>query len=360
MFQREIDQIINPGLWRHSAPTSASASIGPSAIASAIETADPRLRTRWIPLESHVAADVWVEPRIDPATGVPYVIDFNQVFVDPATGAINGRRAYGPPTLNPVGLVPFIDMFHRTLSLPGLWGTWIMGLVALFWAFDCFVGAWLTFPRGRPFLSRWKTAWTIKKGASPVRLNMDLHRAGGLWLWGVLLIIAVSGVSFNLEHQAFEPVVSMVSPISENAFEHLPMDFARPKAPAFGFDEAVARARALADIPADVASSGLYYAAEIGGYGVAFGEAYRPGLGVTWVYIDAIDGHLIEVTRPAHGTGGDVFAQLQLPLHSGQILGLPTRLIVFFAGLATAGLSITGVAIYVVKRRARTKAKRPR
>lgn len=350
VFQREIDAAINPDLW---AVAGEGPRLSPDQIAQRIEAWDPRLRARWIPIEPGKAPDVWVDARIDPATGAPYTLAFNQVFVDPATGDIKGARPYGGwwPTVDT--LIPFIDMLHRTLTLPGLWGTWLLGIVALVWVFDCFVGAYLTLPRGGPFLEKWRPAWGVKRGASRTRLNLDLHRAAGLWLWGVLLILAITSVSFNLKHEVFEPVVSMVSPITENAFEHRPFDYANPATPAFGFDRAIQHARSAGNIPTEVASSGLYYAAELDGYGVAFGEPYKPGLGLTWVYIDGQTGALIELVRPGQGTGGDIFAQMQLPLHSGQILGMPTRLIVFFAGLATVGLSITGVLVWAHKRRAR-------
>ena len=48
-----------------------------------------------------------------------------------------------------------------------------------------------------------------------------------------------------------------------------------------------------------------------------------------------------------------MFAQLQLPLHGGRILGLPGRILMSLMGLAVAGLSITGIVIWWRKRRAR-------
>ena len=45
--------------------------------------------------------------------------------------------------------------------------------------------------------------------------------------------------------------------------------------------------------------------------------------------------------------------QAQFPLHSGRILGLPGRILVSLLGLAVAMLSLTGVVIWMRKRRSR-------
>lgn len=47
--------------------------------------------------------------------------------------------------------------------------------------------------------------------------------------------------------------------------------------------------------------------------------------------------------------------QAQFPLHSGRILGMPGRILVSLLGLALAMLSLTGVVIWVRKRRARVR-----
>lgn len=38
--------------------------------------------------------------------------------------------------------------------------------------------------------------------AGGYKLNFDLHRAGGLWLWAMLFILAWSSVAFNLSEAA--------------------------------------------------------------------------------------------------------------------------------------------------------------
>jgi uncharacterized iron-regulated membrane protein len=53
---------------------------------------------------------------------------------------------------------------------------------------------------------------------------------------------------------------------------------------------------------------------------------------------------------PFEGTAADIFMQLQFPLHSGRIAGLPGRILISLLGLVVAMLSITGIVIWAKKR----------
>lgn len=97
--------------------------------------------------------------------------------------------------------MPFIFTLHENLHIPGVWGAWLLGGVALIWMFDCFVGAYLTLPHGRLSLRKWSPAWKVKAGAGRTRFNYDMHRAGGLWFWALLFMLAFTGVSFNLHEE---------------------------------------------------------------------------------------------------------------------------------------------------------------
>jgi uncharacterized iron-regulated membrane protein len=85
---------------------------------------------------------------------------------------------------------------------------------------------------------------------------------------------------------------------------------------------------------------------------VRFGKDHVPGLGNAWLYFDGTTGVGVGGHVPGEGSAGDLFHQLQYPLHSGQILGLPGRIVICITGLAVTMLSITGVVIYARKRRA--------
>ncbi len=56
---------------------------------------------------------------------------------------------------------------------------------------------------------------------------------------------------------------------------------------------------------------------------------------------------------PWVGTAADIFVQAQFPLHSGRILGLPGRILISFMGVVVAALSVTGIVIWLKKRKAR-------
>lgn len=333
-------------------------------MARIVEAADPRVRARWIPAPARPdrAADIWVDWKADPATGVAPAPAYNQVFVDPTSGVINGHRIYGACCLQRHNLIPFLHQLHSTLYVLGTTGPIILGIVAIAWMVDNIFGFYLTLPKGakgRAFWSKWKTAWTIKKGAKTERRTLDLHRAPGLWIWALLFITAISSLAVTLKHEVFEPAVNVFSSITEPAYEARPMRAPKDVVIAtLTFDDAIAKATAAAhgaDIRADF--WGAYDAAEMGVYGVAFGNEANPGIGPSWVYLDSIDGRILDVIPSTGGTAGDVFTRVQLPLHTGNIGGLATRILMCAAGLVVVLLSITGVLIWASKARARRRVR---
>jgi uncharacterized iron-regulated membrane protein len=86
------------------------------------------------------------------------------------------------------------------------------------------------------------------------------------------------------------------------------------------------------------------------------GDHGAAGVGPPILYYDGVDGRLIGDRQPWKGTAADLFVQAQFPLHSGRILGLPGRILISAMGLAVAALSVTGVAIWMRKRRARLRS----
>jgi len=381
-WDHEIDGWLNSALYdtRSRGPFK-----DPFALAAAVEAHDPRVRVAYLPLgfEPGHTSTYFVQPRTDPVTGRPYALGYNQVFVDPVTADIRGRRNAAAVSLKPETLMPFLRKLHYMLHVPAMWGQdrvgyWIMGAIALIWLVDSFVAFYLTTPRRlktprdaparhrKPgsWWNRWQPSWAVRWRAGGYKLNFDLHRAGGLWIWPLIIVIAFTSFSLNLYKEVFYPVLSLVSKTTPGPSALRPLAplgaYIEPK---LGFREIVAAADAQARQRGwDTPLGGVFYNARGGFYNVSFfsHESHddSDGMDLSNLYLDGQDGHVIGSNRPWEGTAADVFVQLQLPLHGGRIIGLPGRILMSLMGLMVAMLSVTGIVIWARKRRARLAPRR--
>jgi uncharacterized iron-regulated membrane protein len=374
-WDHELDDVLNPHLMYAQSKGQGTA-LPALDLAKTIEARDPRVQVTWLPLDPEPGGTLafGVEPRLDPATGKLFEPHYNQVFVDPVTGVEQGRREWGAVwPITRETFVSFLYVLHYTLHIPAMWGIdrwgiWLLGVVAVLWTIDCFVGFYLTVPAKpvsakaqKSFWARWKPAWQIKTNASAYRINFDIHRAFGLWLWGVLFTVAFTAFSLNLYSEVFYPVMSKISKVTPSPFDlRKPADINSPIIAKKTYAEILQTAQA------EGAKRGwkdpvgaLFYSKEYGIYGAGFfapgGDHGAAGVGPPYLYYDGLDGRLVGDRQPWVGTAADIFVQAQFPLHSGRILGLPGRILISFVGVVVAALSVTGVVIWLKKRKARVK-----
>lgn len=362
-WDHELDAWLNPQLFQAASGAHAGAAKPGLELARQLEAQDPRLRVNYTltALEPGHTALLSVEGRPDPATGKAFEPGFNQVAVDPVTGAIQGTRQWGAVSLTRENLLPFLYKLHYTMHIPDGWGielgVWFMGIIGIVWAADCFIALYLSFPNWRS----WRKSLAFRWREGGHKLNFDLHRSGGVWVWLLLLVLALTSVSMNLPTQVMRPLVAQFSTLSPNAFDsRTPQPPGKPVEPLLTREQAVALATTEAarrgwTLPA----GGVFYSSAYGLYGVGFFEADNDhgdgGLGNAWLYFDGRDGTPAGGVVPGTGSAGDIFLQAQFPLHSGRILGLPGRILISAMGLVVAMLSATGLIIWLRKRRARVR-----
>lgn len=73
----------------------------------------------------------------------------------------------------------------------------------------------------------------------------------------------------------------------------------------------------------------------------------------TVIWIDQYSGKILAYLNPYEYTAGETFLNVLFPLHSGEALGLPGRILVLLSGLALPVLFVTGVIRWLQKRRAK-------
>jgi uncharacterized iron-regulated membrane protein len=392
-WDHELDEWLNPHLFDARIADRSAEPLPALALVDKLEAADPRAKVTYFPLahETGHTAQFGVEPRLDPATGQPYDLDYNQVFLEPSTGEVVGKRFWGRISLDSENLLPFLYKLHYSMHIPDFnnidrWGVWFMGVVGIVWLFDGFVGFYLTLPQRlrrnvsagaavsdavlddapagagrRSWWQRWKPAWQIKWSGSAYRINFDVHRAFGLWLWLMLLVIAFTSVSMNLGNEVVRPILSTISSLTPDAFDdRSPAPLDKPITPQVAFAGAIDKARqeALRRGWTEPAGS-AFYGQQYGIYAVMFfapGEEHGSSGMVKMLFVDGNDGAIVGGRVPWEGTAADVFMQLQFPLHSGRIAGLPGRVALSIMGIVVAMLSLTGIVIWFKKRQARRVA----
>jgi uncharacterized iron-regulated membrane protein len=281
--------------------------------------------------------------------------DIDEIALDPVTGAELGRRQWGNISQGRINLIPFLYRLHYSVAAGDV-GSWLMGVVALLWTVDCFVGFALTWPRGsRRWWPRWRKAWRISAASQP-RLVYDSHRASGLWLWPILLLFAWSSVGFNLP-QAYSPLMTA-------ALGHGPEIPVQPAitGPA---DWPAAEPLGRAALARMAAREGLTHAAPAwlrldraaGQWIVGFrSERDLTGAHAAGRLYLSADGRELGVRLPTGQSARTTVESWLFGLHMGAGLGLWWRIALVPIGLGIAALSVTGVLIWWRKRRA-TRAK---
>jgi uncharacterized iron-regulated membrane protein len=359
-WDHELDEWLNPHLYQ---ARTAGTPLPALELAKRIEAADPRVRVTYMPLdvEPGHTFTASVSPRVDPKTGQLFEPGYNQIALDPATGEIQGKREWGKVSLTRENLLPFLYKLHYSMHIPegyGIeFGMWFMGLIAIAWVVDTLVALWISFPNWRA----WRRSFAFRWKSGGHKMTFDLHRSGAMWVYLLVLMLAITSVSMNLREQVLRPVVSVFSDLTPSPFaSRVPAPPTQPIEPSVSNERVIDQARAEASRRGwTQPAGGLFVSPDFGIVGVGFFEVHNGhgdgGLGNPWLYFDSRTGAPAGHDVPGTGSAGDIFLQSMFPLHSGRIIGVTGRVMMSVMGVVIAMLSVTGVLIWARKRRARVQ-----
>lgn len=238
----------------------------------------------------------------------------------------------------------FIFELHYALLLHET-GVTLVGILALFLMLSLITKLLLWWPLTVKLLQ----AFTIKRGTSTYRFTFDLHKTFGVYSLLVLAAVLLSGVSMNLP-TAFAAVVTFFSPATRTDVAEI------HSTPASSAPIDVAQAVAIVE-QHSLAGQLNWLSAPDGKEGVyVISKRDVPELNSYWserqITLEQYSGRILDIRAPtSRRTAGETFLDWQWPLHSGQAFGWTGRILVFLSGLACPVLYVTGLILWLKRRR---------
>lgn len=271
--------------------------------------------------------------------------DDSWYFFDQGSGKVSSNNgAFSHPLLD------LILQLHTNLLL-GEPGRYITATASLIFALTSLMtGIYLWWPRT---VSRLKKAFIVHR-SNPKRFNFDLHAVSGTWFSIPLLIMALTGAYF-LYTEPLQKVVDWVT-LSEPAPADIwnnEIQYSVPELPMLTATEAISHIAQhnpglyprniwLTDDP-----NGTIYAGYQASKQLETGAQYR-----VFLQLNPYDGSVLGSYDPATlPRGAALMANWLLPLHFGEFGGILTRLIWFIGGLLPMLLTITGIRIWLARKR---------
>lgn len=257
-----------------------------------------------------------------------------QVFMDPYTGKILGSRS-------PVTVLTTIHMIHLRL-LMGPPGGNIVAIATGVLLFLVLSGLYLWWPLKRV---------TIKWGASARRIHFDIHNTAGIYSAAFLLVLGITGIVVHFD-DSFEKYLheqAGTKKISKNlpsTGQHGERRVSPDQAVAIAL-EALPGAKPLSlSIPGN--PKGSYLVA------VRFPEDLTPG-GRSWVNVDQYNGRVLGLQNSRTVAAGTRTIIINRAIHTGDLFGYPTKILVALSSLMLVIQAITGYYMWWKKLRVRQR-----
>ena len=323
-FEGDIDHWLHPGLWYVSA---AGAKLPQEELVRRVEA-------RMAP--AHVAGiQMFRDPRL---AQVMQLNDRSTVVIDPYTGAIRGRFQ-GPSRT--VQVLAMIHQVHLRLApQPREWpkfapiGKQIISYAGLLLVVLVPTGLLLWW-RTRRASVNWSRSW--------FRACFDAHHAIGIYAAAFLFVAAVTGVLIGFD--AGEEAIYAVTGSHPPSFDKPPPSTPAPGAARIEVDRAIAIAQRT--MP-EASPAGVQVPVNAkGAFQVLMRLPEETSEAVhSAVAVDQYSGAVLRVRNFKTDSQGYRVIRFNRSIHTGDVLGLPTHIVVSVSSLVLVAMVITGLVIW--------------
>ncbi|MBW4553699.1 MAG: PepSY domain-containing protein [Aphanocapsa sp. GSE-SYN-MK-11-07L] len=266
-----------------------------------------------------------------------------QVFVNPYTGLIMGDRQWETSW---VGMI--YDLHYKLLA--GDTGLLIMGIVALLTVMLSVTGIVL-WPGWRKLIAGFKIKW---KNAHIKRTNFDIHKVAGIFTAVFLALIGLTGFVWNVPQANVEAAIygltltpKPAEPVSKPIAGQPPLRIAD------------LLQRADAAVPNATTTYVSFPEKSEEPFRVGKRQAQESNKwGNTSVALDQFTGEVVQVSDGLKPSRAEAILNQFGPLHFGTFWGIPSRILYVFVGLAPTVLMVTGLVMWLHRRRVKKGGQR--
>ena len=349
-FEDEIVDQLNAGIMQ--VPPRQIPALMPDVLVARLKAAQDFGKVSAVTLSSDPAAAAHVRFARDDNGGRPA-----SLFVDPYDARVLG---------SPRGEAFFatVRRLHRWLLIPGDgkgWGRPITGSIALGLIVMLVSGLVLRWPRRGGSVKIWLKP---SLGLSGRGLHRSLHAVIGTWVLPIYLAMTLTGLFFSFEWYR-DGVTWLLARPNVAAAKMPPKMPAKPSrttssepVPPIGFDPAWMTfqreegdrfSKALLTLPAQGTTIRIR----------SWGKASLLETTRDEFRIDAVTGQLVSAQRYADKTFGETIIAAIYDIHRGAILGWPGKLAFMIAAVLMPLFSVTGILLYLSRRKLRRPARPP-
>lgn len=345
-FKKEVEELFAPSLYKVSPAEGSIALPTDEVVQKVAQETGGQVMSVAIPEDPKRSYSVNVKTSEKERRGTAY-------FVNQYTGEILGTPEEGVSEF-------FLTVMklHRWLLIEGDTGKIIVGISTIIFVFLTLTGMVIWFPIK---LKNWKQGLKIKTTANWKRINHDLHNTLGFYSFILLLIMGLTGLcwSFGWYKDGLSKVMGaeVFGGRREKPMDSIVPDNPDPKV--LSISEYIAVTDSILpyegsyriSIPSSPEGSASVTKSKNGFFAIASSDR---------VQIDQYSGLALKVDKFSDKPLNEQIVALIRPLHTGEIMGMFSKILYFLACLFATSLPVTGTIIWINKLKKKKKKKTPK
>jgi len=268
---------------------------------------------------------------------------YHNLYVNPYTGKVLHDD------LLQSNFFTIVEYIHLYLLLPANIGRMVVGTSVLIFVVLMITGIILWWPKRKTDRKR---SFTIKWGARWRRVNYDLHNVLGFYSTAVALILAITGLSMSFEWVR-EGIYKGGNLGKTIAIERKEFKSDSTLKAVTQKEPAIDVAYTTITQKSPEAKMVIFYGAGTPSealYGIAYEQPLRYSYRDSYQF-DQYTGKLLLELPNTKKSLGLKLEDMNYDIHVGQIAGLPGKILAFVVSLICASLPLTGLIIYLGKRK---------